>query len=175
MAPLMPTARLDDPDDDMATLVGGLEQGHGYHVSVFSSHKADFQLAAHVPRYFVTIEAFDFKAAEQKNKIPLWCARVSTQAEGTTLEKALPALVSAAAPGCPLAPDFSAGSDLDPVGFGHGPVFRATSAICPVRSFESHRGVPPRLRGKAAGCRLQWPMIKTAHCRETQPLDDFRG
>ena len=96
MAPKTLEPVLDHPDDDMATLVGGVNKGED--VSPLGAHRADFALAASVPRYFLSIEAFDFAAAQKNEKIPLWCARVSVDAAGTTLAGALPGLADAIAP-----------------------------------------------------------------------------
>jgi hypothetical protein len=96
MAPFSDDRSVGDPEDDMATLVGGLEKGSD--INGLGTALSAFQFAASRPRYFVMIEAFDFTAAEQKNKIPLWCARISTQADGTTLEKALPSLLATVVP-----------------------------------------------------------------------------
>lgn len=89
--------RLNDPEEAMATLVGGANKGADFDQA--SPALANFQFAASVPRYFVTIEAFDFNAAKEKNKVPLWIARFSAQAgEGLTLESALPSLLAVGAP-----------------------------------------------------------------------------
>jgi len=96
MAPFADDGNLADPEVDMATLVGGFKQGTD--ISALGTRHADFEFAASVPRYFVTIEAYDFSAAKEKNKVPLWSARFSTQAAGTTLERALPMLIAAGAP-----------------------------------------------------------------------------
>jgi hypothetical protein len=96
MAPFAADPRLNNPEDDMATLVGGVNRGTD--ISGLGTALADFQFAASVPRYFLTIEAYDFAAATARDKVPLWSARFSTQAAGTTLEQALPSLITIGAP-----------------------------------------------------------------------------
>ncbi len=97
LAPRSDYARVDTLDDNMAALVGGANKGEDI-VDPSEALKTQFRLDATAHRYFLVIEAYDFASAIQKNKVPLWCARVSTDAEETTLAAALPSLVSVAAP-----------------------------------------------------------------------------
>jgi hypothetical protein len=80
----------------MATLIGGVNRGSD--LNDFSPHHEAFNAAASTPRYFITIEAYDFGSAIKKDKVPLWCARVSMEAAGTTLGQAIPVLARAIAP-----------------------------------------------------------------------------
>jgi hypothetical protein len=50
--------------------------------------------AAHHPRYFLIVSALDFQAATQHKSVLLWCARVSTERAGHTLEGVLPTLIA---------------------------------------------------------------------------------
>ncbi len=97
LAPASDFARIDNLDDDMATLVGGLSKGNDIN-DPSEALKTQFRSDASSHRYYLVIEAYDFAAATQKNKIPLWCARVSTDAVGETLASAMPSLVAVAAP-----------------------------------------------------------------------------
>jgi len=55
--------------------------------------------AALTPRYYVMVSAFDFQIAlKQKKMVRLWTARMSTARAGTTLDKVLPALITAGGP-----------------------------------------------------------------------------
>jgi hypothetical protein len=97
LAPRSDFTRMDGIDDDMASLVGGLNKGFEIN-DPSEARKTEFLVDASLPRYFLVIEAYDYAAAAQKNKIPLWCARVSLDAEGQTLRSALRPLVAVAAP-----------------------------------------------------------------------------
>ena len=96
IAPSVGDPDLQNPEKGMATLVGGVNMGSD--VGDFNAHRDAFNQAASVPRYFITIEAYDFGSAIKKDKVPLWCARVSMQAAGKSLERAVPILAQAIAP-----------------------------------------------------------------------------
>ncbi len=53
--------------------------------------------AAHHPRYFLMVSALDFHAATQRKPVLLWCARVSTELAGHTLDGVLPTLIETGA------------------------------------------------------------------------------
>lgn len=49
-------------------------------------------------RYFAIVTAFDYAAARQKKRVPLWQARMSVRSDHITLDEVLPALIAAAGP-----------------------------------------------------------------------------
>ena len=53
--------------------------------------------AAHHARYFLMVSALDFQAATQGKPVLLWCARVSTELAGHTLDGVLPTLIETGA------------------------------------------------------------------------------
>jgi hypothetical protein len=82
---------------DMFLLVGGdrFEEQIGQW-DAFGVHDSLHE-AAHHPRYFLMVSALDFQSATQRKPILLWCARVSTELSGHTLDGVLPALIETGA------------------------------------------------------------------------------
>jgi hypothetical protein len=96
IAPMSASPDTQIPERDMAILLGGINMGAD--INQYSAYHDEFGQAAGVPRYFLTIEAYDFGSAVKKDKVPLWCARISIQAEGRTLAQAIPILAKAVVP-----------------------------------------------------------------------------
>jgi hypothetical protein len=58
----------------------------------------DVLQAAREDRYFVVVTAYDFEAAKEKKKKPLWQAKMSTPSNRVSLAEVLPAMISSGGP-----------------------------------------------------------------------------
>jgi hypothetical protein len=88
-----PTEQVFFNQREMLALVGA------YKASAVSPWQADdLRTAARDDRYFIVLMAFDFAAAQQRQKKLLWMAKMSTDSVGTSLPEVIPALVASGGP-----------------------------------------------------------------------------
>ncbi|MDB6115660.1 MAG: hypothetical protein JWQ62_2605 [Lacunisphaera sp.] len=91
---------LEDPQKlfynqrEMVSLVGGHTLGN---LDLWSEREAVMQ-GAEEDRYFVVVSAFDFDAAQKKQKVLLWRAKMSTGSAGGSMEDVVAALITAGGP-----------------------------------------------------------------------------
>jgi hypothetical protein len=63
-----------------------------------SFEREDVMQGAEEDRYFIIVSAYDWSAALQKKKVPLWSAKMSVPSHGVTLDEVIPALAKAGGP-----------------------------------------------------------------------------
>lgn len=79
---------------EMVSLVGGHTLGN---LDLWSEREAVMQ-GAEDDRYFVVVTAFDFAAAQRKQKMLLWRAKMSTGSAGFSMEDVVAALITSGGP-----------------------------------------------------------------------------
>lgn len=79
---------------EMVALVGGHTLGN---LDLWSEREAVLQ-GAETDRYFVVVSAFDFDAAQKKQKVLLWRAKMSTESAGFSMEEVVAALITGGGP-----------------------------------------------------------------------------
>jgi len=87
----------DSDSDVMRTIVGGKWLAN-VQIDDPGAERQILQDAAGVPQYYATVTALDYKAMLQKKRVPLWIARLSTEAAGVSADDALATIIAAGGP-----------------------------------------------------------------------------